>query len=546
MFKVKSSQNVETDHITNKQRNTIRPIMLVGFLHQGNLGLGYLSSKLKESGYTVVICDIEAETETIIQSAKDIAPFIIGFSLIFQFYIEKFALLIKKLRAAGLNCHFTIGGHFPSLSYQETLQIIPELDSVVRFEGEMTLLELADTLGLGKDWHNIQGIAYHDGKTVVTNTLRPLIANLDSLPYPDRNFEPETALGRKAIPLLASRGCARTCSFCSIQTFYRAAPGKIVRTRNPANVVEEMRMLYEERGITIFLFQDDDFPLYGKVWRQWTAEFVKELHRSELSKRIIWKISCRVDSVEPELFVSMRDAGLYLVYMGLESGNEEGLKTLHKQVTVNQNLHAIEILKQVGLIFDFGFMLFDPSSSLKSIRSNLNFLRIIIGDGSAAAVFCRMLPYDGTPIKDELKSSGRLRGNVCNPDYDFLDQKVALFYDSLSKIVDVWGWIHGYQALSPQLNWAWNEFAIMERLFPSLPDLDQYQQALRQITKASNEVLFSVAENLLDYVDEKKPVIWTNAKLAVERDKFLKQLLGERNRFVARHQQILLRALPHA
>jgi anaerobic magnesium-protoporphyrin IX monomethyl ester cyclase len=57
-------------------------------------------------------------------------------------------------------------------------------------------------------------------------------------------------------------------SFCSIQTFYRAAPGKIVRTRKPARVVEEMRMLHEERGITIFLFQDDDFPLFGAVWRR--------------------------------------------------------------------------------------------------------------------------------------------------------------------------------------------------------------------------------------------------------------------------------------
>ena len=331
-----------------EERNTARPILLVGFLHQGNLGLGYLSSKLKESGYTVVICDIEAEPETIIKSAKDMSPLIIGFSLIFQFCIEKLASLIRKLRAEGLDCHFTIGGHFPSLSYRETLQIIPELNSVVRFEGEMTLLELADVIGLGKEWRGIQGIAYHDGREVVVNSLRPQIANLDSLPYPDRNFEPETALGRKAMPLLASRGCARTCSFCSIQTFYRAAPGKVVRTRNPAKVVEEMRMLHEERGITIFLFQDDDFPLYGKVWRRWATDFVNELNRSGLSRRVIWKISCRVDSVEAELFAAMRDAGLYLVYMGLESGNEEGLRALHKQATVDQNLHAVEILKQVG------------------------------------------------------------------------------------------------------------------------------------------------------------------------------------------------------
>jgi anaerobic magnesium-protoporphyrin IX monomethyl ester cyclase len=63
---------------------------------------------------------------------------LIGFSLIFQFYVRNYGALIELLRAAGIRCHFTMGGHFPSLSYQETLAIIPELDSVVRFEGEQT------------------------------------------------------------------------------------------------------------------------------------------------------------------------------------------------------------------------------------------------------------------------------------------------------------------------------------------------------------------------------------------------------------------------
>jgi anaerobic magnesium-protoporphyrin IX monomethyl ester cyclase len=450
---------------------------------------------------------------------------------------------MAKLREAGVHCHFTMGGHFPSLSYGETLRLIPELDSVVRFEGEMTLLELADVIGTGGDWRTVDGIAYRDGNQVVTTPMRRLVDDLDLFPYPERNFEPEAALGRKALPLLASRGCARTCSFCSIQTFYRTAPGKIVRTRKPAKVVEEMRMLHEERGITIFLFQDDDFPLFGPVWRRWAMDFVQQMHLSGLSRRVIWKMNCRADAVDPEIFAAMRDAGLYLVYMGLESGNEEGLKTLHKQVTVEQNLRAVEILKQVGLLFEFGFMLFDPSSTLESIRANLNFLRAIIGDGSAGAVFCRMIPYDGTPIKDELEQSGRLRGDVCNPDYDFLDAKVTALYNSLSKIVDVWGWIHGYRALSPQLNWAWNEIAIMDRLFPSLPDLPQYRQQLKSLTQRSNAVLFHVVEDLLDAVVEERPAVWTTGRLNDERQRFLQQLLEIRNGFVEGNRPVLMRAL---
>ena len=150
-----------------------------------------------------------------------------------------------------------------------------------------------------------------------------------------------------------------------------------------------------------------------------------------------WKINCRADAVEPQLFTEMREAGLYMVYMGLESGTEEGLKTLHKQISVEQNIRAVETLKEIGLIFEFGFMLLDPSSSFESVRANVDFLRAIVGDGSAGASFGRMVPYDGTPIKDDLERAGRLRGDVCKPDYDFLDPRLTLFYEEILKIIDV-------------------------------------------------------------------------------------------------------------
>jgi len=214
------------------------------------------------------------------------------------------------------------------------------------------------------------------------------------------------------MPLLASRGCARTCSFCSIHTFYRSAPGKVVRLRKPAEVVREMKMLRDQGGVTVFLFQDDDFPLFGKKWRAWAGEFVDELHWADLPGRVIWKISCRADAVDAELMARMRDAGLYLVYMGLESGTEEGLQTLNKEISVEQNLAAVRTLKSLGIRFEFGFMLLDPSSSFASVRGNLAFLRQIVGDGSASATFCKMLPYDGTPIKQALEAPGRLKGDI--------------------------------------------------------------------------------------------------------------------------------------
>lgn len=113
----------------------------------------------------------------------------------------------------------------------------------------------------------------------------------------------------------------------------------------------------------------------------------------------MWKINCRADAVDPELFVEMQRAGLHMVYMGLASGSEEGLKTLRKQITVEQIIRDVEILKQIGVCLEFGFMLPDPLGTFESVRTNLQFLRTIVGVGSAAAGFDRMVPYDGTPMK---------------------------------------------------------------------------------------------------------------------------------------------------
>jgi anaerobic magnesium-protoporphyrin IX monomethyl ester cyclase len=527
----------------DRPRDTSRPIMLIGFQHQGNLGLGYLTSVLHQYGYKVHVVDIEQDPEEILKTALTINPLLIGFSLIFQFYIDSYGELVRVMRSFGINCHFTMGGHFPSLSYEQTLKMVPELDSVVRFEGEMTLLELADAISTGNDWRGIPGIAYLRDQEVVTTPARALMEDLDQLPYPDRNYEPEDVLGRSIMPILASRGCARTCSFCSIHTFYRAAPGRIVRTRKPAEVVREMRMLHEERGITIFLFQDDDFPLFGTVWRRWANEFVDELHRNDLPGKVIWKMNCRADAVERELFIRMRDAGLYLVYMGLESGSEQGLETLHKQITVEQNLKAVETLKSIDLMWEYGFMLLDPSSTFESVRENLNFLRTILNDGCLPVTFCRMLPYDGTPIKDELVRTGRLRGDVCNPDYDFLDPRLENFYEGLTSVVNVRGWIHGLEAVTLQLATAWHEVAVMRRLFPALPGMTKYTRTLRRITKQSNDLLLRIVEDLSYVFSDGKENPWDPAEVEAARKRILENFIVERNAFVFRHEAILLGAL---
>jgi len=491
----------------------------------------------------VEVLDFEADREEILRAAKMLDPVLIGFSLIFQSYISWFGSLIGYLRENGVACHFTMGGHFPSLSYEQTLELVPELDSVVRFEGEETLLELVDFLSTGRDWHELTGLAYRRGESTIATPMRHLIDDLDSLPYPVRAFRRNAILGRYATSMLASRGCARTCSFCSIHMFYRTAPGKVVRTRKPAEVAREMRFLLDEHEISIFMFQDDDFPLFGTVWQRWAREFVKELHRNRLPGRVVWKINCRADAVDPDLFVEMRQAGLYMVYMGLESGTDEGLKTLHKQITVEQNLRAVRILKEIGALFEFGFMLLDPSSTFDSVRSNVNFLRAIVGDGYAGATFGRMVPYDGTPIKDDLEREGRLKGDICRPDYDFLDPRLDEFYRELTHIIDVTGWTHSYRALSPQLNFAWDEVAILELLFPAVSGMTAYKEALREVTRSSNEALFQVIEDTANVYSRGQPRMWSSEELRSLCEGFVNRLMENRNAFILRNQDVLLEAL---
>src|SRR4030095_8322261 len=521
-----------------------KPVVLIGFQNQGNLGIGYLASTLRKNGYDVEVIDFEIDADLILELVKFLDPILVGFSLLFRFYITQFSSLIDKLREGGIDCHFTMGGHFPSLSYEEALAHVPNLDSVARFEGELTLLEMVETLHRDDDWRAIQGVAYRqaDG-TIVCNTLRPLIESLDILPLPDREFKPMSILGHDIMPIIASRGCSRKWSCCAIHTFYRAVPGKIVRLRQIKNVVDEMRRLYEERNSKIFLFQDDDFPIVGPVWRRWTLDFVDELYRQDLVGKVIWKINCRADVVETELFETLRDAGLYLVYMGLESGSEEGLSVLNKGLSVEQNVNAVNTLKSIGLMFQYGFMLFDPSSTFNSVRENLDFLRTITRDGDLAATFCRMLPYDGTAIKDQLAAEGRLRGDVTNPDYDFLDDRLDGFFREVNETLNMVGWIHGVRSLSPQLDWAWHEVAVTERMFKGVPGFRFYRDRLSSITKSANELLFDLVEEMSFAHETARSGNYDAEEIEIRCHELNSKLLAARNEFVYTNQSLMLKVL---
>jgi anaerobic magnesium-protoporphyrin IX monomethyl ester cyclase len=519
--------------------------VLIGFQEQGNLGIGYVASMLVRRAFAVRILDFRERRDSILETVRSANPVLVGFSLIFQYYIPQFASLASYLRDNGVTCHFCAGGHYPSLRYEHVLRSVPELDSIVRFEGEMTCSELMQCLVEGRDWRQLSGLAYREGDRIVATDPRPLISDLDDLPFPERPMESAlTVLGKKASPVLASRGCCRDCSFCSIRQFYGQVPGKKVRVRKPAKVVEEMKSLWEQNGISIFLFQDDDFPVWGNFGQRWITQFIESLQNEELIGKVIWKISCRSDEVEPHLFARMRDAGLSTVYLGIESGNEDGLRTLNKQLSVEDSLRAASILNQLGLNFIYGFMLFDPSSTFDSLRQNLRFLQQITADGNAPIGFCRMLPYAGTPIEERLAQEGRLRGSVDNPDYDFLDPRLNCLFEVLNGSVS--HWMHGSDALVNQLIFAWHEYWVLRRLFPPVIPVETYASFLRSITRRCNEYLLDFVEQVITAFERYPHNVPASSEFTEAIQRFGQELVTERDAFILTNQQTMLTALKAA
>lgn len=403
-------------------------VMLVGYETLENLGLRSLKACLAAQGYRVVLVPFQPGCEDLVLfAARTFQPRLIGFSLIFQYALGEFGDLLLHLRAQGVTAHFTAGGHYPSLRPSETLTLLSELDSVIRFEGELTLLELLAKLNDQPSWETILGLAYRQGGEVKVNPPRPLIEDLDTLPPVDRDELQEFADGIKMAAMLASRGCLFDCSFCSIRSFYGEPAGALRRARSPLAVVQEMATLYREKDVRFFSFQDDDFAARSPRQREWLATFLRGLDGSGLVGKTCWKIACRVDDLDSETLAEMQRRGLIAVYLGVESGSAAGLRTLNKRISVAQNLAGVALLKEHGLAMAMGFMLFDPSSTLDTIRENLDFLRAAGADGYFPINFCKMLPYAGTPIERQLQEEGRLRGTTTQPDYSFLDPRLDGF-----------------------------------------------------------------------------------------------------------------------
>ena len=471
------------------------PVIFIAFEEFDNLGVRYLVSVLSEAGYKSQIIDFQWGKNKILKTLKEVKPLLVGFSLIFQYHIYEFQELISYLRKEGIRCHFTAGGYYASLRFEELFQLIPSLDSIVRFEGEYPLLELVNCLHTGTDWRKVKNIAFNNNGIIIANPVLPPENDLDKLPFPARTVIREYAFGKKFGTIIAGRGCVNNCSFCNTREYYNQSSGPIKRLRNPENVVSEMEFLYSEKGCSVFLFEDDDFPVLINSRSEWVEAFCKELKRKKLVNKIMWKINCRPDELHYDNFALMKEHGLYLVFLGIDDGTDIGLTQLNKHMTIKESLEGIGLLKRLEISFDYGFMLFQPTSTFRSVNENLDFLRLICGDGYTPLMFLKLRPYFETRIEKELLKEGRLKGKLGFLDYDFLDISLNHFYEFISDCL--MEWLRSPDGFVNISRWTRNYISVFSFYNEISPELLTIKSDIKKVVSESNLFLLDSMKKLI-------------------------------------------------
>ncbi|MBK8252359.1 MAG: cobalamin-dependent protein [Polyangiaceae bacterium] len=395
-------------------------VLLVGAELEENLALRYLAAALEPKGHKVDLSGFASATDTrdVVEKVRTYKPDLIGMSMTFQFRAEEFGALAGALRESGFAGHITAGGHFPTFAHDEVLAAFPAIDSIVRHEGEQTLPELCEAVEAGGGEHRfstILGLVYRRrGGMIGHNAARPLIENLDGLPFPKRVGSPQLHLGVPTAFMVGSRGCYGHCTFCCIHAYLKSAGGPKYRMRSAANIAEEMSELYHWRGIRMFVFHDDDF---------FTRDAVHDLARvtslrDELKKRgvkgIALVVKARPDDVDGRVFQVLEEIGLLRVYLGIESGSTDGLKVLGRGVDLEENRRALTYLRERDVYTCYNMLVFDPESTIKGLRQSFDFVR---KHAEVPMNFCRTEIYVGTPLMTKLAREGRLIGDVFGWDY---------------------------------------------------------------------------------------------------------------------------------
>jgi radical SAM superfamily enzyme YgiQ (UPF0313 family) len=386
-----------------------------GHLPFALLGLGYLAAVLEKNQYKVDVIDCQVLKLTYEQFKNELGkrqPNIVGITSTTLTY--KSGLQIAKIaKEVCPSCLTVMGGPHVTFWDDEALQECPSLDIVVRKEGENTMLEFAERIEAGKNYHDVLGITCRKDGKIVRNPDRPYIEDLDSLPFPARHLWPMERLREyeDILYLAASRGCVFWCEFCATVRMH----GRKFRMRSPKNIVDELEFLHKTYGVNKFTFCDDAFT----VDQARIEELCREI--TDRKMKIQWNCGTRVDMVTRELLVKMKEAGCISVWFGVESGSQQVLDAMKKGISIEQTVRVFGWVRELGLKPVPNVVLGFPGETKETAWKTIKFIeRISPGD---VGFYNVATPFPGTPLYDLVKENGWLKVT----DFDKYDTVIPIF-----------------------------------------------------------------------------------------------------------------------
>lgn len=399
-------------------------ILLVGPDFEENLSIRYLSAALRAEGYETALAPFNSVAD--MKSVADLAgeAELIGLSMSFQSRADEFLELAALIKQRQPDKFIVAGGHYASCAARPLLDNHPELDLIVIHEGERTMVEIAAArTGHGSALQKIAGIAYRDSARVCFTEPRPMLDDLDELPFPDRRGPARLIAGVPTAYMMGSRGCFGRCSYCCITTLHRLAPGRQFRQRRPEKIAGEMAQLYHERGIRQFVFHDDNFLVPSVPANHERISALAAAFERHAIRDIALVIKCRPADADRDVLSRLRDMGLLRVFLGIESATQEGLACLERNQTVQEAGRALEVCAGLGISAQFTLMTFHPDATLRTIRADIDFMRCY---SSNPQNFCRTEIYAGTPLEKRMIDEGRARGDYRAMVYGIADPAAEL------------------------------------------------------------------------------------------------------------------------
>jgi len=372
-----------------------------GYFHHG---IASLSAVLKKTGHETSLIQFtkEISTKEFQEKIKVLKPDLISFSStthVFAF-VQKYAAAAKEIVKTPIIC----GGVYPTLSPEVVLKD-ENIDMVCRGEGDIALVELCQKLEKGQNIEDIKNIWVKKGGKVYKNKIRPLILDLDSLPFPDREIfdYPNLNLEKRGIgTFMFSRGCPYQCSFCCESTLSKLYPNpqNYFRFRSPESAVEEIKKTVKKYPFIKFIRLDDDL-LFAR--KEWVREFT-QLYQKEVG--LPFSTDLRVNLVDDELLTLLKQGGGYLLRFGVESGNDFILKeVLNKGITVKQIKKAFKLAKEKKIKTQAYNMVGLPYERAKEILETIKLNAQIEPDISVVSIF---YPYQGTYLYELCREEGFL------------------------------------------------------------------------------------------------------------------------------------------